>query len=355
MYLGSTGSRGLHWLVMEWVLLAAEETRAGHTKQRRIELLADGGCRLFDDGRPIPVASIPVASVERACTGGRHPRFGGGSLHEPFWGIMLAALSCRLVVEVQAEGGLWRQEFSRGVPVTPLSLVRPDGGTGTTLTFWPDPEIFKSDRSFSFTALRERLREVACLCSECSVSIHDHRIAPALESRFEPGFDLRSLLEVHSRGTQPVHPSIISGEAALPRGQVRVAFRWIESDEERFVGFANHARTDQGTHQAGLCAGVARVWNRRLRSAVLPDGSSVEPGEVSRAGLVAVVAVQLQEPYWNNAMKVRLNNVDIETPIARLTREALEAFLHDHPDEAEAILAHLRDPRPADPKSGSLR
>src|SRR5262249_34290214 len=149
---------------------------------------------------------VEMICTRVTCLGLRRPPLPYRDWHlEP---IVMNALSERFVVEVLAEGGRWRQEYSRGVPTTPLALVGPDAGTGTTLTFWPDPDIFKGDRSFCFTSLRERLREVACLFSGPSIRIRDHGSEPALECRFEPGMDLRDLLELHSRGTLPVHPSI---------------------------------------------------------------------------------------------------------------------------------------------------
>jgi DNA gyrase subunit B len=265
------------------------------------------------------------------------------------------ALSCRFIVEVQTEGLRWRQEFSRGVAVTPLSPVGPSRGAGTTLTFWPDPDIFKEESSFSFTTVRERLREIACHFADPSIQLRDHRLAPAQECRFHSGMDLRDLLEVHSRGTMPVHPTLVHGKAVVPEGEIEVAFRWIQSRAERFIGFANLRRTDRGgNHLTGLHRGIAQVWNPRLRLTTQPDGTGMEPGPACRAGLLAIVAVRVQEPRFQGSTMERLHNPEIEAPVARLVCDCLEAFLRAHPDEADAIADHLRAPAEADPKSGSL-
>jgi DNA gyrase subunit B len=253
------------------------------------------------------------------------------------------ALSERFVVEVQSKGELWRQEYSRGVPTTPLSLVGSSGATGTTLTFKPDPSIFRNDCSFSFTSLRERLYEVASLFSGPTIQLRDHRVNPALECQFAPGHDLRNLLELHSRDWLPVHPTVVHGRADEPEGEIEVVFRWVRSTEGCSVSYANRRRTNLGgTHQTGLWNGVARVWNARLRQTGLRKEMVVESGRVSRGGLVAVVAVQLDNPYYGAATRDRLNNPEIMAPVAHLAEESLDDFLQDHPDEAEAIADHLR-------------
>jgi DNA gyrase subunit B len=350
MYIGNTSSRGLHYLIDEWILDAAGEGDLGFAAQLRIDLLADGACRLFDDGRLMatrPGQADNQDTVERICTTftiyPEHPLLGPHRAWAEF-PLIMNALSERFVVEVQTRGERWHQEYRRGAPTTPLALVGPSAGTGTTLTFWPDPAIFRDDRSFSFASLRERLHEVACLFSRPTIRLRDQRVNPALECSFAPGQDLRTLLDVHARGSLPVHPTVVHGRADVPEGEIEVAFRWVRAAEERFVGYANRRRTDRGgTHQAGLHTGVARVWNARLRQTAPEEGKAVEPGRISRAGLLAVVAVQVDDPHYGGNTRERLNNPEIEAPVARLVRECLDDFLHDHPDEAEAIAEHLRD------------
>jgi DNA gyrase subunit B len=273
------------------------------------------------------------------------------------WGLLpifLNALSSCLIVEVQVDGQSWRQEFSRGVPTASLMPVGPARGTGTSLTFWPDADIFKDDRSFSFTTLRERFREVACLCPGLSLRLRDQHLDPALEFHSEPGQDLRDLLELHSRGRLLVHPTIIHGKASVPEGEIEVAFRWVHSTTQRVIGLVNHTRTDEGPHCAGLCRGLGRVWRLLWGSFVGPDGTRIEATQAGGAGLLAVVAVHLQEPQWRGSTRQILNNPEIEAPVAGLAGDCLGDFYDAHADEAEAIAEHLADPRPADPKSGWL-
>ena len=172
MYIGSTGSRGLHHLVYEVVDNAVDEAMAGFCDRITVELLADGGCRVGDNGRGIPVDTVRgrgKTAVEVVLTtlhaGGK---FGGksyqvsGGLHGV--GVSVVnALSERLEVEVVRDGKLWRQEYKRGKPLAKLKAVKPAKRTGTTVTFWPDPEIFTDEREFKFDTLAQRLREMAFL------------------------------------------------------------------------------------------------------------------------------------------------------------------------------------------------
>jgi DNA gyrase subunit B len=182
MYIGSTGARGLHHLVYEVVDNAVDEAMAGHCDRISVELLADGGCRISDNGRGIPVDTIEDErrpAVEVVLTtlhaGGK---FGGksyqvsGGLHGV--GVSVVnALSERLEVDVVRDGRLWHQEYRRGTPVAKLKAVRPAKRTGTTVTFWPDPEIFTEEREFKYDTLAQRLREMAFLNRGLEIRLSD--------------------------------------------------------------------------------------------------------------------------------------------------------------------------------------
>jgi DNA gyrase subunit B len=188
MYIGSTGARGLHHLVYEVVDNAVDEAMAGFCDRIKVELLADGGCRVSDNGRGIPVDMVKgegKAAVEVVLTtlhaGGK---FGGkgyqvsGGLHGV--GVSVVnALSERLEIEVARDGYLWGQAYERGHRLSKLERRKPwKRGTGTTVTFWPDPEIFTDEREFRYDTLAQRLREMAFLNKGLEIKLVDHRVEP---------------------------------------------------------------------------------------------------------------------------------------------------------------------------------
>jgi DNA gyrase subunit B len=350
MYVGGTGEAGLHQLLWELLDNSLKEFLFGGCRNIQIELPADGGCSIRDDGRGISVTLIDPPGqrfLELAFT-----RFGFRDFERQpcrmsgFHGLGLVcvnSLSRSLLVEVRRDGLLWRQEYERGQPVGPLQPLGRADRTGTSITFFPDTEIFDHGTTFRYVRIRERLREIACLRPGLSVTLQDHRSTPALNWSSSPNSGLLDLLEIQARGTMPIHSGIIHGQLATEEGKAEVAFRWVQSDQCRIVGFVNAGRVDAGTHITGLRRGVLQGWRKH------PIEVS---GEVIRSGLLGVVSVWLDEPMYEGSTKYRLNNLHIDSLVARLTRQCLDTFLRDHPDEADAIRAHIREPYPADAKTG---
>jgi DNA gyrase subunit B len=268
--------------------------------------------------------------------------------------VVANAVSSRFIAEVRREGHLWRQEHARGKPLAPLECVEPASTTGTSITFWPDPEIFTSGSDFSFTILRERLSDLAYLMPGICLRLRDERTSPALESTFCTRDGLAGMLEQRSRGLVAVHPTIVQGKATSRQGTLEIALAWFRSEKERWCTFANTEVTAQGgTHLSGLREGVTRAVRLVLRSRQGGgEGGSLPNGEDMRHGLFSAVAVQLEEPMFSGATRDRLHNPEVQAPVAALTRRTVETFLRDHPDEAEAIFAHILDPCSVDPKTG---
>jgi DNA gyrase subunit B len=340
------------YLVLELLNNAQDEAHAGVCQNVAIDLQADGGCRVRDDGMGIPVEVVTSEGkryLEAVFTRGRN-----STLHCPCGLVKVNALSRRLVVEVCRDGQRWRQDSVRGQPTAPIQVIGQARRTGTSITCWPDPDIFQGDGSFSFNHLRDRVREVACLQPALTLQVRDRRARPARVCSFGPRLGLVDLLQYLSSCEMPVHPSIVYGKAEAPECRCEVAFRWVHALTDRLVGFVNEGRTDEGTHREALHAGLRGGLSSRLGMLTAPNGRRIPPGKACRVGLLAVAAVWLQGPHYNSATKERILDLEIIRPVSRLVRDTLETFLRDHPDEADAILAHLRNPRPADPKSGLL-
>ena len=348
MYIGNAGLRytesaGLRYIILRLIDLSAEEGHAGHATLVSVELLADGGCRVSDDGEGIPVYIFEpgVRFLERAMTSFLGAEHGSYALLAP------NALSRRLVVEVQRDGFLWRQVYERGQPSTALESVRPVTTTGTTITFWPDPDIFRDDRAFSYPEIRDRLRDLAWLTPEVRFTIRDDRVSPALEETFYSEDGLAGMLAYSSNGEKAVHPTIVHGQASIAKCDIQIALAWFNRGGESRAFTNNYHTSHGGTHLDGLRTGITRaITTIRQNRPVAPTGKAVLKGEDIRDGLFSFVAVNLPEPQFNSAMRVRLNNLEVEGQVAALTRQTLEAFFRDHPDEAEAILAHILARRP---------
>ncbi|MFI6941285.1 ATP-binding protein [Streptomyces sp. NPDC050418] len=353
MYVGSTGERGLHQAVFEAMEHSVNEVLAGRASSVDVTLQADGGVRVADDGPGVsPEATEDSdepsgleALLTRMYTGVRPT--GRATATVSLVGIgpsVTNALSSRLTAEVRRHGTLWVQEYRCGVPVAPPTAVGPASGSGTTITFWPDSDIFETVEC-SFAVLAGRFEELAFLNRGLSISLTDAR--PAGEPRSE-----RFLGEVQdfsfffdASGGAPVHPDTIAfaWEDSRMAGTAEVALRWCTSHEERVRSFANSRPTSEGgSHVAGFREGVADAINtyarkRQLPAAADPDLTSERIGE----GLAAVVSVKLDHPQFEGATHGLLGNAEVRTCVREAVREHLGRWLEGHPEEAAAIVGRM--------------
>ncbi|WP_406369332.1 ATP-binding protein [Streptomyces sp. NBC_00647] len=354
MYVGSTGVRGLHQVVFEVAGRAVNEVLAGRAGAVDIALTSDGGVRVADDGPGIPVeadADDGSAGLEALLTrpfawtdlGGRHnaamSAFGMGP-------CVTNALSSRLTVEVRRAGVRWVQEYTRGVSPTPPTDTGPAAGSGTTIVFWPDPEIFETTEC-SFDVLAQRFRELAHLHGGLDISLRDERSPGGPRSeRFRYPGGARDLVAFHgARAGVPVHPDVIAFEREDPRmeGTVEVALQWSESRQEGVRGFANSLPTPEGgAHVAGFRRGMTAAVNAyaremRQRAAADPDLDADRIGQ----GLTAVVSVKLDRPEFRGATRGRLVGDTVRFCVADAVREHLGAWLKGHPDQGAAIIGRM--------------
>ena len=347
MYIGSTGLRGLHHLVYEVVDNAVDEALAGYCTRIDITLTADGGVRVIDDGRGIPVDEHPVEhrpALEVVMTtlhaGGK---FGGdsyavsGGLHGV--GVSVVnALSKRLDVEVVRDGWRHRQSYERGLPTAPLERVGKARGHGSTVAFWPDPDIFE-ETEFRFETLSNRMREMAFLNAGLRITLTDERDEGKSEV-YEYAGGIRDFVAHINASKEPVHPQIVYFEGKANSHFVEVAMQWNSSYNDAVSTFANTINTHEGgTHEEGFRAALTTTINRYARnSALLKEKDPNLSGDDVREGLTAIVSVKLREPQFEGQTKTKLGNTDIKGFVQQTTNRALDEWFEEHGPQAKAII-----------------
>ena len=368
MYIGSTGPRGLHHLLYEVVDNAVDEAMAGRCRRIDITLLADGGARVADDGRGIPVdehSGMQRSALEVVLTvlhaGGKFDSKSyavSGGLHGV--GVSVVnALSARLEAEVRRDGRIWRQTYERGVPQSDVIDAGPapdahgehSPATGTVLTFWPDMEIFESG-DFNWDTLTTRFRETAFLTAGLEISLVDERPSDgngqrAVTYRYDGG--LRDFVGHLNEGREPLHDEIIhfAAEETADNGpqEVEIALQWNQSYHDSIHTFANTINTHEGgTHEEGFKKALTSVINRVAREAgqLKATGRDKEltlTGEDIREGLTAIVSVKLADPQFEGQTKTKLGNTEVRSLVERTCYEQLRTWCEEHPAEARVIVA----------------
>jgi DNA gyrase subunit B len=353
MYIGSTGSKGLHHLVYEVVDNSIEEALAGYCKNIDISINADGSITVIDDGRGIESArdsqtgTFSIESIFTHIYVSKHRdcdyRIGGG-LH----GVGLAvvsALSSQLEVKVWRDGKIYSQCFERGFAVSELVIVPSENDrTGTSITFLPDSEIFKDSIAFDFDTLANRFRELAYLHAGMRISFSDYRLEassnkPKIEHYYYEG-GLRDYIADLNRDKQPLNEEVIYIRAEKDRIRVEVALQWCIDAEQDCLGFANTTLTvDGGAHLDGLKIAITRAVNEiyRQRNKLRSDDANLG-GESIREGLTAIVAVLLPNPEWAGPIRTKLANSEARGIVDSIVSEKLSEYFAARPDIADAII-----------------
>ena len=353
MYIGSTGPRGLHHLVYEIVDNSVDEALAGHCDHIDVVILADGGVRVADNGRGIPVDEHPVekrSTVEVVLTtlhaGGK---FGGGgyAVSGGLHGVgssVVNALSQKLLVEVHRQGSSWHQEYANGVPAAPLKEGSRVEDTGTTITFWPNSDIFETVE-FEYEVLRTRFQQMAFLNKGLSIDLSDER--PSAGGRkdsykYEQG--LVDYVEYLNRAkkTEVVHPDIISFEAEDTTRKIalEVAMQWTNAYSESVHTYANTINTHEGgTHEEGFRAALTTLVNRFARaSGLLKEKDENLTGDDVREGLTAVVSVKLGEPQFEGQTKTKLGNTEAKSFVQKVAGEHLSDWFERNPAQGKDVV-----------------
>jgi DNA gyrase subunit B len=352
MYIGSTGERGLHHLVQEVVDNAVDEALAGYADRIDVTLLADGGVRVADNGRGIPVDNHPVENrpaVEVVLTtlhaGGKFDRQSyavSGGLHGV--GVSVVnALSSRFEVQVYKDGYVWRQSYAASEPTGPLQKGEPTEETGTIITFWPDEDIFEST-IWSFETLSRRLQEMAFLNRGLSITITDERPdhingePNVVTYRYEGG--IADFVRYLNASKDPVHDTIIEFGDEAPGISAEVAMQWTSSYAESVHTFANTINTAEGgTHEEGFRAALTSIVNRYAREQnMLREKDDNLTGDDVREGLTAIIHVKLAEPQFEGQTKTKLGNTEAKSFVQKVCNDHLRDFFDRNPGEAKAIV-----------------
>ena len=357
MYVGSTGERGLHHLVYEVVDNSVDEALAGYSDRIDVVLLADGGVRVVDNGRGIPVDEHPLErrpAVEVVLTtlhsGGK---FGGGSyaVSGGLHGVgvsVVNALSSRLEVEIMRDGFTWNQSYELSKPVTDLTRGEPTEDTGTTVTFWADPEIFETI-DYSFETLARRVQEMAFLNRGLAISLTDERPDAKDEDgkprqvrfRYEGGI-ADFVRHLNSSKGEPIHKTVIDfgAEDTGRRISVEIAMQWNSQYSESVYTFANTINTHEGgTHEEGFRAALTSIVNKYARDKkLLKDKDDNLAGEDIREGLTAIVSVKLGEPQFEGQTKTKLGNTEAKTFVQKICNDHLGDWFERNPSEAADIV-----------------
>jgi DNA gyrase subunit B len=366
MYIGSTGERGLHHLVYEVVDNSVDEALAGYATDIQVTLLADGGVRVVDDGRGIPVDEHPVEhrpAVEVVLTtlhaGGKFDKGSyavSGGLH----GVGLSvvnALSVRLDMEIYKDGYVWTQSYAGGAPTGKLHRGEPTDKTGTVTTFWPDGGIFETT-DWSFETLSRRMQETAFLNRGLRISISDER--PTKVAATEDDVEVTPQATVHKARTvvyqypggiadfvrylnaskEAVHPSVIEFGDEQPGMSVEIAMQWTTSYSESVHSFANVINTAEGgTHEEGFRTALTSVINKYARDQkLLKEKDDNLTGEDVREGLTAIISIKMAEPQFEGQTKTKLGNTEAKSFVQKAANDRLRDWLDRNPGEAKDII-----------------
>ena len=352
MYIGSTGERGLHHLVYEVVDNSVDEALAGFCDRIEVTLLADGGVRVADNGRGIPVDDHPVErrpAVEVVLTtlhaGGK---FDGksyavsGGLHGV--GVSVVnALSARLEVEIRRDGFVWRQSYEVGHPVGPLARGEATDETGTIITFWPDEDVFETV-DWSFETLSRRLQEMAFLVRGLTIILADLRPAhingePRTVTYCYQG-GIADFVRYLNGTKEPVHATVIEFGDEGTGISVEIAMQWNSSYTESVYTFANTINTAEGgTHEEGFRSALTTIVNNYARDQKLVREKDERlSGEDVREGLAAIISVKLANPQFEGQTKTKLGNTEARSFVQKVCNDHLRDWFDRNPGEAKDII-----------------
>ena len=357
MYIGSTSASGLHHLVWEIVDNSVDEAMAGFCTEIQVTVHADNSITVVDNGRGIPVDEHPVKKIptlEVVMTilhaGGKFDNSAykvSGGLHGV--GISVVnALSKRVVVQVRRDGNTYEMEFSRGKTVKKMEVVGTSDSTGTTVTFWPDDEIFETC-IYDFDTLHNRLQETAFLNKNLKIVLTDEReTTPHVEEFcYEGGIIdfVRFLNEGKDVPEAFKEPIYIEGKSdpdapVTKMGEVEVSLQWNSGYGENVMSFANDIYTPEGgMHLEGFRTALTRVINDYARKQnLLKEKDANLTGDDVREGLSAVISVKLPDPQFEGQTKTKLGNAYIRGLVDSAVSEGMSVYLEEHPTEARAIV-----------------
>jgi DNA gyrase subunit B len=346
MYIGSTSARGLHHLVYEVVDNSIDEAMGGYCSEVTVVIHEDDSVTVVDDGRGIPVDIHPtekVPGVELAMTvlhaGGKFDKDSykvSGGLHGV--GVSVVnALSEYLEVEVRRDGKLYHQRYERGARTKELEERGKAKGSGTTVRFKPDPEIF-TELVFSYEVLSNRLRELAFLNKGLKIILRDERNgAQTEEYQFEGGI---AEYVAFLRGSRaPLHDKVCYFETSRPEAEIELALQYDQGFSENTHSFVNNINTHEGgMHLTGLKAALTRTINDYARRSNIFKKGETLSGDDVREGLTCVLSIRVMEPQFEGQTKTKLGNSEVRGAVEAAVNEHLSTFLDENPKAGRAII-----------------
>ena len=348
MYIGSTGTRGLHHLVYEIVDNSIDEALQGYCSEIYVCIENDGSISVKDDGRGIPVEVHPQtgkSTLETVLTvlhaGGK---FGGGGykVSGGLHGVgvsVVNALSTWLVAEICRDGKVYRQNYEKGIPKSSLEPIGETNSTGTTIKFMPDETIF-DEIEFKYETLEHRLRELAFLNKGIKIILEDKRDNQEKKKEFHYLGGLVEYVKYLNKSRDAIHEDIVYIDKKVKDFTVELAMQYTDGYTENIYSFANNINTHEGgSHLAGFKTAITKIINDYAkRNKILKENDANLIGEDIREGLTAVVSVKLPEPQFEGQTKTKLGNTEMRSIVDNVTVEELGAFLEENPATARIIV-----------------
>ncbi|WP_018754094.1 DNA topoisomerase (ATP-hydrolyzing) subunit B [Paenibacillus sanguinis] len=347
MYIGSTSSRGLHHLVWEVVDNSIDEALAGYANKIDVIVHQDNSVTVIDNGRGIPVGmneKLQKSTVEVVMTvlhaGGK---FGGGGykVSGGLHGVgvsVVNALSKKVIIQVKRDGHIYQQEYCRGIPQYDLKIVGNTEDTGTTVTFWPDAEIFTETTEYEYNTLLTRIRELAFLNKGINLSLLDERTGTGESFHYEGG--IMEYVKYLNQNREVLHENPIYVEGQREMIQVEISLQYNDSYTENIFSFANNIHTHEGgTHESGFKSALTRIINDYARkSGMIKDSDSNLTGDDVREGLTAIISVKIPEPQFEGQTKTKLGNSEVRGIVDSLFAEKLQEFMEENPSVSRRVL-----------------
>ncbi|MBI2984748.1 MAG: DNA topoisomerase (ATP-hydrolyzing) subunit B [Candidatus Kerfeldbacteria bacterium] len=348
MYIGNTSTEGLHHLVWEVVDNSIDEAMAGRCDRIVVSLLPNHLVRVEDNGRGIPVdlhKQTKKSALETVLTtlhaGGKFGEGGykvSGGLHGV--GVSVVnALSTHLKAEVKRDGKLWLQEYKQGKPLAKVKPVGPAKGTGTTITFQPDPSVF-STLDVNRDTILDHLRQQAYLTKGVTIAVQDERVKPYYRYAFFFQGGIASYVKHLNHHKDPKHETVFYVEKVADQVTIEAALQYTDDVKETVFSFANNIYTTEGgMHLIGFRTALTRTINSYARKqGYLKDKDENLTGEDIREGLTGIISVKLPSPQFEGQTKAKLGNAEVKSLVDGVVAEAFAAFLEEHPRDAEAVV-----------------
>jgi len=347
MYIGSTSQRGLHHCVYEIVDNSIDESLAGYCNEIRVTINADNSVTVEDNGRGIPVDVKPDSGksaleiVHTVLHAGGKFGDGGYKVSGGLHGVgasVVNALSEKFIVEVSRSGFVWRQEYLRGEPSTPVEKMKETTKTGTKTTFWPDPEIFTETTDIDRDVIASRIREMAFLNKGLKIVFIDGKTGVEEIFHFEGG--IASYVEFLNKNKVVMFEQPIYMEKTVDGMLIEIAMQYTDAYSESVLSFANNINTHHGgTHLTGFRNAITRVANEYARkNNILKDSETNLTGEDVREGLTAIISVKLADPEFEGQTKEKLGNQEAMSAVQDVVRDKLQEWMDFNPKIAKSII-----------------